>query len=51
MTKNSFTKEYRDIYFASYIQYSSDLSIDEDLIFSQEELKDLRKSMVFEYLD
>lgn len=49
MTKNTFTKEVRELYFSNYSHYSDDFSIDEDLIYSREELKDLRKSMMLEY--
>jgi len=49
MTKNTFTKDVREFYFSSYSHYSEVFSIDEDLIYSPEELKDLRKSMMLEY--
>jgi len=49
MTKNTFTKEVREFYFSNFTHYSEDFDIDEDLIFSREELKDLRQSMFLEY--
>jgi hypothetical protein len=49
MTKNTFTKDVREFYFSNYSHFSEDFSIDEDLIFSREELKDLRQSMFLEY--
>ncbi len=49
MTKNTFTKEVREFYFSNFNHYSEDFDIDEDLIFSREELKDLRQSMFLEY--
>ena len=49
MTKNTFTKDVREFYFSNYSHYSEDFSIDEDLIYSLEELKDLRQSMFLEY--
>ncbi len=51
MTKNTFIKEVREFYFSNYIQYSGDLSIDEDLISFQDDLIDLRKSTKYEYWD
>lgn len=51
MTKNTFNKDVREFYFSNFSNYSEDFSIDEDLIFSQEELKDLRRSMIFDYWD
>jgi hypothetical protein len=49
MTKNTFTKDVREFYFSNYRNYSEDFSFDDDLIFSREELKDLRQSKMLEY--
>ena len=51
MTKNTFNKEVRENYFSNFNHYSEDFSIDEELIFSREELKELRRSIIFEYWD
>jgi hypothetical protein len=51
MTKNTFTKDVREFYFSNFNHYGEDFSIDEDIIFSQEELKELRRSIIFEYWD
>lgn len=51
MNKNSFIKEIREFYFSNYIQYSGDLSIDEDLIVIQEDIADFRKSIKYEFWD
>ena len=51
MTKNTFTKDVREFYFSNYSHYSEDFDIDEGLIFSGEELKELRRSIIFEYWD